>query len=66
MSEPIHAVEKDKVVRLIGKPVLYASDKEGLGTYGTLIGWNKRGYFIVEPDHMKNRYVHCSWIVEYR
>lgn len=64
--EPIQGVEKDRAIDLIGKPVLFASCKEGLGSYGTLIGWNASGRFVVEPDYAPGRFVLCSWIVEYK
>ncbi len=63
--EPIHAIERDRAVSLIGKPILFAQTKEGLGTYGTLIGWSKRGYFLVEPDYAEDKHIRCEWIVEY-
>jgi hypothetical protein len=63
--EPVHAIEKDRAMPLIGKSVLFANEKEGLGTYGTLLGWSKRGYFIVEPDHAKGKHSRCQWIIEY-
>lgn len=63
LPDPIHAIEKDKALPLIGSPVLFASEKEGLGTYGTLIGWDDRGFFKVVPDYDKKVIVKCSWIV---
>jgi len=51
--EPVHAIEKDRAIMLIDKPVLFANRKEGLGAYGKLVGWDKHGRFIVKPDHTK-------------
>ena len=64
-AEPIHAAEKDKALPLIGKPILFAAHKEGLGTYGTLVGWDRRGFFVVTPDHNPEVWFKCAWIVEY-
>ena len=65
---PLHAVEKDKASRLIGKRVLYANDREGLGYYGVLIGFSEtNGKFLVRTDvpGFAGRTIECNWIVEY-
>lgn len=64
MLEPIHALNKDLAAPLIGKEVLCANHKEGLGYYATLIGFcPKTGKFVVKLPHFKNNR-RCMWIVE--
>ena len=61
--EPIHALERHKAKYLVGKSILYANDKEGLGCYGTLEGFSdKTGKFIVKSDHCSSL-LECVWIV---
>lgn len=63
-SKPIHAINKDQATHLIGKCVLCAQHKEGLGYYGTLVGFcQKTGKFIVKRDCDKNNTL-WMWIVE--
>lgn len=64
--QPIHCIEKDRAEELIGKEILWAQDKEGLGYYGTLMGFDeKTGQFRVKAP-IGNHTYKCSWIVEYK
>ena len=63
--KPIHCLQKRGAKKLIGKQILYANEKLGLGFYGILEGFSaKTEKFIVQPDHFDNR-IECNWIVEY-
>lgn len=47
--QPIHAINKKQAKTLVGKNILCAQHKEGLGYYGTLIGFcPATGKFIVQ------------------
>lgn len=62
--QPIHAFNQDIARHLIGKAVLCAQHKEGLGYYGTLIGFcSKTGKFIVKRLYDKNE-SRWMWIIE--
>lgn len=63
LVQPFHYKEECPH-ELLGKNILYAGRKEGLGAYGYLIGKDSEsGKFIVKPYNNK-RLIKAEWIVE--
>ena len=64
-KQPYGPMESDLAVHLIGTEILYARDKEGLGSYGTLVDINfgDPEPYIITNERIKRGKV--RWIVKH-
>lgn len=57
--------EMDSIKKLIGKNILYADDKEGLGCYGILMSIHPDRKYPYRIETCISRNGYAKWIVEH-